>query len=342
VGEREYGSPASYAVDTEASLVILNHFSVVRGRMSELGMGGCRLRADRPAALPRRAPVEVMFKINGTGFRLPGTIEWGAANPGAAVHFGALTPRNFEALRDALAELDPNSPAASHAPQTPQAPHMPPAPAVSQPPRQSLDAAFVSLLGWWRRIADRRRNKSQKQESNPVKADQPVFPSGSTPVIPAPPACPPQAQATAAAHPSPATGRDRRAQSRHTVDTRASLFFIDVRAQITGRIVDLSIGGCRIRTDERFPVGIYRRVEAEFNLDGLPFRLGGVVQAVHDRRTVGIRFIDMSPRKREHLTELMEEIAEMKKAAGEGMGEPGNGDEGEGNSPPAVIATGNG
>jgi hypothetical protein len=59
-------------------------------------------------------------------------------------------------------------------------------------------------------------------------------------------------------------------------------------------------------------VGIYTRVETEFRLEGLPFRLGGVVQAIHDRRTVGIRFLDMSSRKREQVTQLIEDIREMK------------------------------
>lgn len=86
------------------------------------------------------------------------------------------------------------------------------------------------------------------------------------------------------------------------------LHFIDVGAQISGRILDLSMSGCRIRTDTRFPVGIYRRIETEFKLDGLPFRLGGVIQSVHDRFTVGIRFIDMSERKRGQLAFLIDEI----------------------------------
>jgi len=98
------------------------------------------------------------------------------------------------------------------------------------------------------------------------------------------------------------------------METRATVFFIDVRAQMAGNIVDLSMSGCRIRTDEQFPVGIYRRVETEFTFDGLPFRLPGVVQALHNRFTVGIRFLDMSSRKREQLTQLMEEIEEMRKA----------------------------
>ena len=56
-------------------------------------------------------------------------------------------------------------------------------------------------------------------------------------------------------------------------------------------------------------------METEFKLDGMPFRLAGVVQSLHDKFTVGIRFLDMSPRKREQLQELMQEIAEMKEAA---------------------------
>ena len=103
---------------------------------------------------------------------------------------------------------------------------------------------------------------------------------------------------------------ERRSDPRYSVDNQATVHFIDVRAQITGRIVDVSMSGCRIRTKERFPVGIYRRVETEFKVDGLAFRLGGVVQALHDRFTVGIRFLDLSARKREQLALLIEEIAE--------------------------------
>jgi hypothetical protein len=55
-------------------------------------------------------------------------------------------------------------------------------------------------------------------------------------------------------------------------------------------------------------------VETEFKVDGLPFRLAGVVQSVHDRFTVGIRFLDMSARKRDQLVHLIEEIAETQAA----------------------------
>jgi c-di-GMP-binding flagellar brake protein YcgR len=105
--------------------------------------------------------------------------------------------------------------------------------------------------------------------------------------------------------------QERRANARHAVDTKASLFLIDLAATITGRIVNLSAGGCCIRTDQRFPLGIFRRVETEFRLEGMPVRLGGVIQAIHDPHHVGIRFLDMSPRKREQLLELIAEVEEM-------------------------------
>ena len=78
---------------------------------------------------------------------------------------------------------------------------------------------------------------------------------------------------------------ERRFQPRYAVDEDATLHFIDVGAHISGRILDLSMSGCRIRTNPRFPVGIYRRVETEFKADGLPFRLGGVIQSIHDKFT---------------------------------------------------------
>ena len=77
---------------------------------------------------------------------------------------------------------------------------------------------------------------------------------------------------------------------------------------LRGRIVDLSLSGCRIRTEERFRVGIYTRIEAEFYLQGLPFRLGGVIQVIHDGRTVGIRFLDLSERKRQQIADLIVEM----------------------------------
>lgn len=116
----------------------------------------------------------------------------------------------------------------------------------------------------------------------------------------------------ASAQPSKA---DRRAHVRQQVDTSATIILVRGGSALAGRIVDLSPGGCRIKTVEKFPLGIYTRVEVEFHLNGLPFRLGGVIQAVHNSTTVGIRFLDLSERKRAQVAELIEEIARTKQEA---------------------------
>jgi hypothetical protein len=77
---------------------------------------------------------------------------------------------------------------------------------------------------------------------------------------------------------------------------------------VPGSVLDISSGGCHIRTDRRFPVGIFRRVETEFCIEGVPLRLAGVTQAIYDPFNVGIRFLDVSERKRDQLLQLIEEV----------------------------------
>jgi c-di-GMP-binding flagellar brake protein YcgR len=108
--------------------------------------------------------------------------------------------------------------------------------------------------------------------------------------------------------------RDRRSQVRHGVDTSAAIYLIKTGSRLEGRILDLSLSGCRIRTGEKIPMGIYTRVETGFYLNGLPFRLGGVIQAIHDSHNLGIRFLDMSERSRQQVAELIAEIEEKLRA----------------------------
>ncbi len=112
----------------------------------------------------------------------------------------------------------------------------------------------------------------------------------------------PSERSTALAH------TERRLEARHGVDTSAVIRLINLAADVHGNILDVSLGGCHIRTNKRFPVGIFRRVEVEFRMEGLPFRLAGVTQAIYDPFNVGIRFLDMSDRKREQLQQLIDEI----------------------------------
>lgn len=107
---------------------------------------------------------------------------------------------------------------------------------------------------------------------------------------------------------------ERRAHARHLVDAQADLVLVKSGSVLHGTILDLSLGGCRIRCHEKFPLGIYTRVETEFHLEGMPFRLAGVIQAIHSAYIVGVRFLDISPRKCSQIRQLIQEIEEMRTA----------------------------
>lgn len=107
---------------------------------------------------------------------------------------------------------------------------------------------------------------------------------------------------------------ERRSAPRHLVDGPAVILLINVGSRLPGRILNLSLGGCRVHTHERFPVGIYTRIETEFQVEGVTFRLGGVVQAIFDRHTIGIRFLDISDRKHGQLMQLIDEVEKLEEA----------------------------
>jgi c-di-GMP-binding flagellar brake protein YcgR len=114
-----------------------------------------------------------------------------------------------------------------------------------------------------------------------------------------------------AAAPSPVViPKERRADPRLHLFNRATIRLINTASDVEGTIIDISHGGCCIQTDRRFPTGVYRRVEVTFQIDGEPFRFAGVTQAISKLSHVGIRFLDMSERKRGQLSQLIEEIKE--------------------------------
>lgn len=114
-------------------------------------------------------------------------------------------------------------------------------------------------------------------------------------------------------------GGERRVQVRHALNSDVAVVLVHSGLKLHGRILDLSGSGCRVRCDDPLLVGIYTRVEAEFRLEGFPLRLGGVIQASHAPRVVGIRFLDLSARKREQLEQLIVEMMEVEQMEETGL-----------------------
>jgi hypothetical protein len=319
-----------HEVDEDATLLLLSQNSRISCRVTDISPDGCRLHTGSPFVAGVRIRVEVAFQIRGIAFRFSGVSAWTHDKHVVGIHFVDVPLRRRDELAEVLCEVRAEELARAKKALAEQIAAQ--AQAVNQVPIQGKD-------------------KQQPAQPNPAELAQPVAagpqlppralplsrplagplpklePTATLPRAAMPQSLPNWSPARTAASAKPTdpskpavpSGRDRRAQSRQAVDTTVVILLINIASQVHGRILDLSVGGCRIHANERFPVGIYTRVEAEFHLEGLPFRLGGVIQAIHDqgRQLVGIRFLDMSARKREQVEQLMEEIEETR-ANGEG------------------------
>jgi c-di-GMP-binding flagellar brake protein YcgR len=271
-----------HAVDCAAVVFPVSGSVQIPGKLSDLSLGGCLVIAEQRYTAGILVRVEVQFQLRGIAFRIVGVTVGGREAKSFAVRFLDMSPRRRHELAEVLEEV-----AAANAIREATLA------AVSEP----APAPAVAVLT---EIATPASKPISEQVAKPE-----ISTTAEKPALVTEPS-----EKTHANPPAPKRPAERRSQSRHAVDTSTKLLLIKTAICMPGRILNLSMGGCRIRTDERFNVGIYVRVEAEFYLHGLPFRVGGVSQAILDKNTIGVRFVDMSDRRREQLAELIAEIAE--------------------------------
>jgi hypothetical protein len=314
----------------------VEHGSTLACRIDNLGLDGCRIRTAERFRAGTRVRVELSFRVRGLDFRVSGLTQWTDARQLAGIHFENVSLRRKDELVEALSEvkeenarraeelaaeqlaaakLEAGEKAAALQTVAPQAAART---MTAQAPQQERSLFILPSANGTQAV-------SQPEAALPGDGGQSagsgstgqrfleqrlaVVPSSGTPQSPARP----EAESNpAASPPRKPPGRECLEQSREEVDTTAVIYLVKSGSKLGGRILDLSPSGCRIRTDEDFPVGIYTRVETEFRLEGLPFRFGGVIQSIHDRQNVDIRFLDMSDRKREQIEQLIEEIRELK------------------------------
>ena len=120
---------------------------------------------------------------------------------------------------------------------------------------------------------------------------------------------------------SPAAGgKKRRAHARFKIGSEASLLLVNQGASLPCHILDLSLGGCRVHTQERFVAGMMVRVEVILKVLGIPFRLPGVTQWTNRKQLVGVRFLSLSDRKHEQLARLIEELRAQEQDPGDSAG----------------------
>lgn len=279
VQRREQRMHPRYSLDEDCALLIAGYEKPAPCSIVELSQEGCRVRTQERIAAHSDWPVEISFKVRNVAFVLSGTLQWIDGQRLMGIRFVNVIPRRMLDLAEVLCEME----------------------AVV-----AARAGKINAI-----VAEHSLSAMQSlQADDPAEA---AFSAASETVTRSTDA----ATAKAAADPQAMEGeqaskQDRRSAMRHEVDNFATISLVKAGTTLHGRIMDLSLTGCRIRTNERFPVGIYTRIETEFHLEGLPFRLGGVIQAIHDRNTVGIRFLDLSERKRRQVMDLILEIQEMR------------------------------
>ncbi|MDR3752298.1 MAG: PilZ domain-containing protein [Terracidiphilus sp.] len=299
-----------FSVDEDSVLLLVAHGMPVKARVVDLSLEGCRVRTLDQIKVSVRRPIEITFKANGVAFRFSGVVQWSDGHTQLGIHFVNTIPRRKLELAEVIEEMAVAAEArakavnqlvaeqAAREPALPEIPDVVEARLVGPVIARALEPEIVARVNETQIVADASELQFVMKTS-------------------VPPALPAETEIPAEIEPlvrRPATRRDRRGQIRHEVNTFASIFLINARSALRGQILDVSLSGCRIRTEERFPVGIYTRVEIEFHFQGLPFRLGGVTQAIHNRNTVGIRFLDLSERKRQQVLDLIGELERMRAA----------------------------
>ena len=107
---------------------------------------------------------------------------------------------------------------------------------------------------------------------------------------------------------------DPRVQNLKEGNGPAVVHFLKDNIDRKGDIIDLGQDGCSVRTAAPYAWKLHLRVEVIFQMRGLPFQIAGVTSSIHDRRTAGIHFTEMSRRKREELAQVIDELIEIGKA----------------------------
>ena len=279
----ERRSDLRYSVDEDSVVLFVGHGVPQEARLVDLSQEGCRLRTTEPVLARVRLPVEVFFNVDGVSFRFRGVLQWTDGHRLIGVRFVNIIPQRMVELANIVCGMEKTAAVRAEAVNLLVAEY-------ETTERTGREAMVRAVNGNPRLMAEARMHLQED-----ARAVKPVFMAeGAEP----------------ASHAS--LGRERRQQSRHEVSPLVTILLVNAGSKLQGHILDLSVTGSRVRTDENFTAGIYTRVETEFQLEGLPLRLGGVIQSIYDRNTVGIRFLDLSEREREQVLGLIGEIEQLR------------------------------
>lgn len=246
----------------------------------DVSLSGCCVRTESKFLPGNLAHVEIVMPILGLVLRMVGTIQWLTRENLIGIRFFHASARSKNQLAGLLTGLVDSS--ATEA-------VMAAVEAAARSGTAGLDVKFP-------------KNKEQTPAHIPEKKEE-------------------KQEAAAAAEAPPdmriGYGSSDGVWNAGTNVWPAMLQILKDGSILNGSIVGLSQEGCSFQFAQRFIGGTKVRVEVEFQMLGLPFRLVGVIEDIHQAKIVEVRFLEMSSRKRDELTEVINELRETaKKQAG--------------------------
>src|ERR1019366_1385044 len=170
-------------------------------RLVDLSQEGCRLRTREPVTARSRLPVEVFFKINGVSFRFRGVLEWTDGHNLLGIRFVNMIPLRMVELANVICTMEETAGAQADAVNVLVAEQQAPQLAGQEP-----------IAG----VSDRNHG--------PIAGSLMELPEATLPGVHAPL---PEEGPLPARKP---VGRERRQQSRHEVDTTATILLVNVKS----------------------------------------------------------------------------------------------------------------
>jgi hypothetical protein len=236
----------------------------------DISLGGCCLRTDIPFCAGALAPVEVALPIGGMTVRVRGITQWTKLQYLVGVQFMHLDSRSKNLLAGLLTCLADGN--------------------AAEVVKEAIAAEME---------AESRTRSSVLALA--VELPQEELPSATPAAMPEVDQRPEEPPAETAE-----AGESEEMELEED-DWSAVLHFLKDGSQLAGVVTGLNQDGCSVRTTEPFIAGIHIRVEVEFRMRGLPFRLAGVTASVHDKHMIEIRFLHLSQRKLNALAEALNE-----------------------------------
>jgi len=245
-------------------------------RIVDVSLSGCCVRTESSFLPGNLANVEVVLPILGMVLRMVGTTQWVTRSNLIGIRFLHPSSRSKNQLAGLLTCL------------------------VDQEASEEVKAAVIDQVQSGGTDLDVEVVEPRPKTIKPTPVPPTTAP-GEVGQTPQPSLQPAQVHRSIRRRQDEASKQDGE-------DWPAVLRLLKDGSRHSGVLSNLSLEACYIQTATPFIAGIHIRVEVDFQVCGLHFLLGGVIDDVRNKNLVEIRFLEMSFRKRQELADVIEEL----------------------------------